>query len=387
MKSQWLTLRRLAIIFGAAALLGTVTGYLVDREFWAFVEPFQTLIQVFYANVSTAMLSIAVIIVLIDTLNERRAIAQEKRRLVLQMGSDNYALAKEAVRILRIEGWGFWEEATLQGASLYRADLHELALYDVNLQRAGLSRANLQGADLGFANLQRANLTGANLQEAYLLEANLERATLRRANLQGAELTKANLQRVILTGANLRGAWLVGADLREAVMRYEARGEIIEAELDEETKLPDGSLWTPETDMICFTDPSRPDFWQGYSLSHEDLRNRDFRQANIQGAYLEYANLQETNLREANLQGAVLHGANLKGADLLLANLQGASLREVDLQEANLTEAKLDEKTTLPDGSRWRPDTDMCSFTDPNHLDFWRSDYSASPAYWGEDGG
>jgi len=39
---------------------------------------------------------------------------------------------------------------------------------------------------------------------------------------------------------------------------------------------------------------------------------------------------------------------------------------------AHLERAKLAEHTTLPDGTRWKPDTDLARFTDPDHPDFWR---------------
>ena len=51
-----------------------------------------------------------------------------------------------------------------------------------------------------------------------------------------------------------------------------------------------------------------------------------------------------------------LYDGSLQGADLLGANLQGARF----------------DYTTLPDGTKWIPDTDMTRFTDPDHPDFWR---------------
>jgi len=78
-------------------------------------------------------------------------------------------------------------------------------------------------------NLGYSPLVGANLQGAMLLSA----------NLQGANLAGANLQRTMLASANLQGA-----------------------RLSERTRLPDGTNWTPGTDMARFTDPDHPDFWR-----------------------------------------------------------------------------------------------------------------------------
>ena len=93
-------------------------------------------------------------------------------------------------------------------------------------------------------NLQEADLRGANLQEAILWLANLQEANLRVASLQEANLRVANLQEANLWGANLQGADLGGATF------------------DENTMLPDGTKWTPGTDMGRFTDREHPDFWR-----------------------------------------------------------------------------------------------------------------------------
>jgi uncharacterized protein YjbI with pentapeptide repeats len=75
-----------------------------------------------------------------------------------------------------------------------------------------------------------------------------------RANLGEVNLGGANLQGASLFGAFLGGANLRRADLRGAVLKR--------ANLDEFTILPDGTKWTPDTDMARFTDPDHPDFWR-----------------------------------------------------------------------------------------------------------------------------
>jgi uncharacterized protein YjbI with pentapeptide repeats len=141
----------------------------------------------------------------------------KKADLIAQMGSRVYDVAIAAVEELRRRDW----------------------LTDGSLQRIALIMANLQGANLFRANLQRANLSGANLQEAFLSWADLQGASLEDTKLQEADLTMANLQGANLAGANLQNA-----------------------KFDEYTTLPDGTNWTPDTDMARFTDPDHPDFWR-----------------------------------------------------------------------------------------------------------------------------
>jgi hypothetical protein len=89
-------------------------------------------------------------------------------------------------------------------------------------------------------------------------------------------------------------------------------------------------------------------------------------------------------LQAAYLRGASFENATLTGADLTGANLLGTIFTGADLSHAQLAGAFYDEKTVLPDGTFWTPDTDLARFTDPAHPDFWRSNDPLSPAYRGD---
>jgi len=82
----------------------------------------------------------------------------------------------------------------------------------------------------------------------------------------------------------------------------------------------------------------------------------------------------------AELRQASLRGADLRGAQLSKARLQSAILYEANLQDDVLTDAQFDEKTVLPNGERWTPETELARYTNAAHLDFWRSDDPQSPA-------
>jgi hypothetical protein len=216
---------------------------------------------------------------LLELFIKRREEEESKKAdLIAQMGSQVLGEAIRAVEELRRHGW--LEDGSLQGASLgganlqgaknlVMADLQEAFLNGANLQKTCLFRANLQKARLAGADLQRADLTYANLQEAYLAEAKLQKAFLVQADLQQACLPKTNLQGVLLAWANLKGAYLeeadlqgailVGADLQKANLR---EANLQRTEFNKGTTLPDGTKWTPDTDMARFTDPEHPDFWR-----------------------------------------------------------------------------------------------------------------------------
>lgn len=171
-------------------------------------------------------------------------------------------------------------------------------------------------------------LRDGSLQGVFLGSANLREARLWNANLQKANLIFANLREANLALANLRGANLGNANLHRVVLRS----------------------------------------------------------ANLQGAKLWSANLKEANLQSANLHGAKFGIAELQkiGLDLHLenlrrANLEGADLTDANLETVDLTNADFDQHTILPNGDKWNSDTDLRRFTDPAHLNFWRS-----PAYPGK---
>ncbi|MBZ0282133.1 MAG: pentapeptide repeat-containing protein [Anaerolineae bacterium] len=176
------------------------------KEWWSnWIQGLST--ELVGAAIATLLIGVVV-----GTVQKNEADEVLKRQLIAQMGSPNNDFAIEAVRQLRSLGW--IENGFLQGAALWNA----------NLEGAVLQLANLQGADLLFANLQDAFLSGANLES------------------------------VVLQDANLRGAYLWNANLQGAKLYY--------AKFNESTILPDGTNWTPETDMSRFTDPNHPQFWR-----------------------------------------------------------------------------------------------------------------------------
>jgi len=132
-----------------SAILIAVLGYL--NQHGNLFQP-APIVTDFYANISTELISIAITILVIDALNERRAIRQEKKNLILQMSSPTNAIAREAVRILRMRGW--LTDGTLRGANLLRANLRKAYLERADLQDVLFYKAELQGAYLQWSNLK-----------------------------------------------------------------------------------------------------------------------------------------------------------------------------------------------------------------------------------------
>jgi len=209
----WWTVGRMGLTLAIIGLAATLGGHLDQYGRFNLRQLFDD----FYANVGTELLSIALTVLIIDALAERREEErrserdrekqrakqeQEKERLLRQLGSSINTQTQRAAEELRALGWledGTLMEvrlngANLEGADLRHADLRVARLFRVNLKNAGLYRADLEKAQMRAANLQGARLGSANLRWANLAGANLEGAYLSGARLQGANLLKANLK-------------------------------------------------------------------------------------------------------------------------------------------------------------------------------------------------
>ncbi len=223
-----LTIRMVGILLLLGSFIVGTGGYIIEHEAFNL----RTLVNDFYANIASELASIAITVLIIDSLYQQRQVKQEKERLIRQMSSTERGLALQAVEELKALG----------------------AIKDGSLARADLEEANLEGARLGHADLEGARMDFSNLSEVYLYFANLEGADMSGVDMRKAVLIGANLHRADMIAVKFQGALLSEADLSEAI--------IDKAEFDENTLLPDGSKWTPDTDMRRFTDPHHAEFWR-----------------------------------------------------------------------------------------------------------------------------
>lgn len=228
----------LGLFFFILSLLVILGGHYIQYNSINFT----TLFKDFYTNIGTEFASIALTILFIDTISRGIASKEQKRNLILQMSSTENPVAKEAVRILRIEGW--ISDGTLKKACLENA----------NLIGANLESANMQQADLDGADLSKSNLFSANLKATSLVKTKFRNADLPIADLTGANLLKADLEDAIVDGAILQGVNLDRANLVGVPLDL--------AKMDENTILPDGNHYTYYTDLERFTKPSHSDFWR-----------------------------------------------------------------------------------------------------------------------------
>lgn len=164
-----------------------------------------------------------------ESLERTRHVAASRTIVVLHRL--DHPRIQEMLVFLREAGWLSGEASILRNAAL----IAETKLRDVDLKLADLSEADLSGANLSDSDLSLATLRGTILNGANLSRVDFTGADLSNCNLRLADLTEAELNGANLTGADLRGAGLNGA------------------RLDSNLILPDGTHWTPETNMRRFT--------------------------------------------------------------------------------------------------------------------------------------
>jgi len=186
------TIRIIGILLFLISIGIAIFGFIKSNESLSFYS----FLKEFYANLSAELASIAITVLLIDYLNERRENRNLRGLLKREMGSEDNGIALRAVVELRAHGWlldGSVKNAYLRRANLYRADLYNASMENCYLHKANLKRAFLEGADLSGADLTQADLTGA---------------TFDNSNLEGADLTDAILESTQFIGANLLNAKL-----------------------------------------------------------------------------------------------------------------------------------------------------------------------------------
>jgi len=205
---KWLSSRTLAVGLLIIAI-GLVVGSKVNRN---------SIVQDYIPNIVTEIISIAVTVLIIDSLNERRSRKELKDRLKRQIWSKDQGLALNAINELRANGW-----------------LTDGSLEDINLPYAVLDRAELKEAVLNGANFHRASLRKAYVGHAHLRNCDFSQADLTLSIFNHSDLTGSDFTNAILDDASFEDAILMGATIeREQILCAKSfRGAI----------MPDGSSY------------------------------------------------------------------------------------------------------------------------------------------------
>lgn len=108
------------------------------------------------------------------------------------------------------------------------------------------------------------------------------------------------------------------------------------------------------------------------TLKDADLNLASFRGACIAGWFnksrLQRTNFEGAELMDVDFSDTYMMAANFMNVKIENADFSGANLTDADFTNAKLGNSIFSADTCLPNGQSWDEDTDMCEFTDPNHL-------------------
>lgn len=162
--------------------------------------------------------------------------------------------------------------SNLEQANIQGSDWRNFDLIEVNLINSTLRDIRLSGS-----NLQKSLLIGTNLDESALDLVDFSDSILIGASLMDSESCLSNFENVDLALADLRGANLFGSNLRGAILgereAISSEGLDTTAKFDENTILPNGDRWSPDTDMQIFTNSQHSKFWDACSQSFAYIFN------------------------------------------------------------------------------------------------------------------
>ncbi|MBN1935169.1 MAG: pentapeptide repeat-containing protein [Anaerolineae bacterium] len=161
-------------------------------------------------NLGTEFVGAAITYLLLEWIVGAKAnLEEQKQELVHQIHSTQIKIVVDAIEKARRLGW-----------------LQNGLLRDQDFRAVHWNGVELDGADLHGASFENASLDTAKLQ----------RALLQRVNFRGAHLYRADMRYADLRGADFRGAMWNGIQIEHA-------------QFDPDTILPDGTNYTPGTDL------------------------------------------------------------------------------------------------------------------------------------------
>ena len=264
----------MVLILAIFALMGMFRSFRHARQdtktFWSWLDHW-------FADFSTelagaALISFAVLIIVTPAKN-----AETLNSQIQLMRSRIDTIAITATEQLRASGALYDGSlrgidislANLEGANLEKADLQDSNLELVYFVDSILAGANLSNVWARGSNFSGANLMDANIESARLIYGRFQGTRLNNVNaigtgflnsdLSNADFSGADLRNAVFLSANLDGANLTNAYLLDAELDFSLGAN--RTTLDETTILPDGTYWTPDTDMERFTNANHPNFW------------------------------------------------------------------------------------------------------------------------------
>ena len=221
-----------------------------------------------------------------------------------------------------------------------------------DLEEAQLFGAQLKDSEFNSVNLTRAKLEGACLSNSFINESSADEVNLRGAILSGSSLRRVNMRAGDFRGATLRHTYLIDVDLSEALLN--------EIKAEEGLFIRDCTLNETSFMGAWLTGSS----WVGSFFNHVYLRdailhNSDLSLVRALNVDMTNLDLSGSNLSSASIVNTLLRGANLSNAELRQtdfnrSDLRGAELSNAYIERSTFELALYDFETIWPEDFAYR---------------------------------
>lgn len=175
---------------------------------------FSLFIKEIYANLSCELISIAVTILLINYLYEKREESSNKRRLIRELGSEDKGFTSRALK--EIKELGYLADGTLNGADLSSANLEGLDFSGAVLKNVNFSMARLNNSIFREVILEGVILNGAEARQCIFERSVFSNVTLKSSNLYSAIFIGAQISNVDFLSAKLEQAEFIDAKIENS---------------------------------------------------------------------------------------------------------------------------------------------------------------------------
>jgi len=321
---------------------------------------FREIINDSYLDITTSLLTISLTILVIDHLNNKRAMAIEKRKLVQGLRSTSRGILESALEDLRVKNW-------LEDGSLSGINLNGVVLSDLDLRHANLDSANFMNGTLNNVNFEFAILANANLRWVSSNRCNFNRTSLLGAKLSSGQFTLCSFSPASLSELSIAGAEFIETDFSNAEMcgiTFEKKTHLLNCNFDHcnlIASIIQGCDLT--SSYLCNADVRRVEIRHstlkktilhniiGGSVVIEDC---DFTNSEMVEGYMEQSTIRcsifvDVNYRSCKFKNTTFEDCDFSGAKLsdcdfrhtawINCNLTNADLSGTDLRAADLTQA------------------------------------------------
>lgn len=169
------------------------------------------LVHELYSNFCAEFISLAITILIIDYLYDKKEKENNKKRLIRELGCEDIGLTSRALK--EIKELGYINDGSLNNADFSKATLNGLDFSNCKLNNLNFSNALLISSDFSNSELRNCDFSHCNLNGINFNRAKLVNVKFHKAELYGATFHNSKMQNSDLLRANLDNCEFIDAEI------------------------------------------------------------------------------------------------------------------------------------------------------------------------------